>query len=152
MAVNDFQAERFRRTRERAGLTIADVAARAGLSEGSVWDLESFDDELTLVYGPSDLARLTAVLGTSPAELLGLGHDSDPIGPAALAVAVRIFCETAAVTVAEFEEACGWHVADALDHPRLFLDAFSIDGIRDVCRAVHLPWEPFASGWPSTSS
>ena len=62
---------RFRVARERAGLSIADTAARAGVSEPCVWDLETHDDELMTVYSPADLQRFAGILSVAPRELVG---------------------------------------------------------------------------------
>jgi transcriptional regulator with XRE-family HTH domain len=139
-------ASRFREAREQAGLTVFDVAERTGLSDASVFDLESFDDELTMVYGPSDLVRIGAVLGVSPLNLLGLVPQSGVIAPAELAAAVHRYCVSSAITVADFEDRCGCRVAEAVQQPERLLSEFSIDGIRDVCRTANVEWEQFING------
>lgn len=146
MVTHVSHADRFRKFRERAGLTVSELAERTSLSEASVFDLESFDDELNTVYGPSDLTRFAAVLGVSPADLLGIEHADAPVTPDALAAAIRGFCTAGGVTVAAFEDMAGWSVAASLDHPDKFLHEYNIDGIRDICRTLNIDWERFISG------
>ena len=146
MMLTSTNADRFRMARERAGLTVFEVARRIGLSDASVFDLESYADELLMVYGPADLTRFSYVLGTTPANLLGVGVRNDPLGAAELATAVQSRCATLGVTISEFEDRCGWHLAEALQQPEKFLVDYSIDGIKDVCKAAGVEWERFIIG------
>src|SRR5271170_2381866 len=121
MVTHSSPADRFRKAREQARLTIFDVAERTGLSDASVFDLENFDDELTTNYGPADLAKFASILGVSPSDLLGIERANAPVTPEALATAIRKFCSVAVVTVNAFEDTAGWRVAASLDNPEKFL-------------------------------
>src|SRR4051794_8222545 len=94
--------DRFRAARERAGLTIAETAARAGISEPSVWDLESHDDELMTAYSPADLQRFAGILSVAPRELVGGEEHADAISADELASAIRGHCRAGNTTLDEF--------------------------------------------------
>jgi DNA-binding XRE family transcriptional regulator len=142
MPANRFSiANRFREARERAGLSIAETARRAGISEACVWDLETDDNELTCAYSPADLQRFAAILNIRPAELLGVEMRSDPITAGAIISTVQEHCRTRAMTIDQFCEVAGWDITAAMASPELLLSAISIDGSRDVCRAVGVEWE-----------
>jgi hypothetical protein len=49
--------ERFKQARERAGLSVDEVAARMGMPWNAVWDIETDPTELTMSFSPN-----TAVL------------------------------------------------------------------------------------------
>jgi transcriptional regulator with XRE-family HTH domain len=137
---------RFRTARERAGLSVAETATRANISESSVWDLETYDDELTSVYSPLELKHFATIVGVRPSELVGTAERGDPMSSAELASAIRERCRERGITVAEFSEAAGWDVTAAVDTPQMFLTDVSIDGVRDICREAGIEWERFISG------
>lgn len=139
-------ADRFRAARERAGLSIAKTAARAGVSESCVWDLESYDDELMMVYSPADLQRFAGILCVTPRELVGTEERGDPISADQLASAIREYCRLRNRTLEEFGDAAGWDVSKAADVPQLLLSDISLDGIRDICRELGVDWQRFISG------
>lgn len=55
-------------------MTVADLADRAGLSTGTITDIESGKNG----WGPVTLLKLADALGTSPAGLLGINPLKDP--------------------------------------------------------------------------
>lgn len=65
---------RITRRRRELGLSVAEVARRAGMTPGFVEWIENRPAELT----PGELARLAAALGTSRMELLGGDRDVAP--------------------------------------------------------------------------
>ena len=137
---------RFRAARERAGLSIAEAAARAGISESCVWDLESYDDELMTVYSPADLQRFARVLYVAPHELAATGPCDDAIAPHEPASAIREHCRARRITVDDFGDAAGWDVSAVPDAPQRLLTDFSLEGVRDVCLALGVDWRRFISG------
>ena len=136
----------FRAARERAGLSIAEVAARAGVSEPCVWDLESYDDELMMVYSPAELQRFAGILSVTPRELVGTEERADPVSADELAGAIRDYCRVRNKTLDEFGDTAGWDVSKAAGAPQLLLSDFSLDGIRDICRELGIDWQRFISG------
>ena len=139
-------ADRFRMARHQAGLSVFEFAARAGISEASAFDLESYDDEMLTVYSPADLQRFATVLGVSASELLGIREVGDPLTPVMLAAAIAEFCKVRATTIEEIEEATGWNVVASLGQPDRFLSDYSIDGIQDICRKLSIEWQRFIGG------
>lgn len=139
-------SNRFRVARERAGLSIAETATRAGISEPCVWDLEIHDDELMTVYSPAYLQRFASVLGVAPRELAGTDDRDAPISAGELATAIREHCRVRGITLDEFGDAAGWDVSKSVDTPQVLLNDISIDGIRDICRELGIDWQRFISG------
>jgi transcriptional regulator with XRE-family HTH domain len=137
---------RFRAARARAGLSIAETATRAGVSEPCVWDLETHDDELMTVYSPADLQRFAGVLSVAPRELVGTEERDDPISADELASAIREHCRARSMTLNEFGDAAGWDIGKAVDTPQMLLSDISIDGIRDICGQLGIDWQRFISG------
>jgi transcriptional regulator with XRE-family HTH domain len=128
---------RFRAAREHAGLSIAETAARTGVSEPSVWDLETHDDELMMVYSPGELQRFAGAFSVAPRELVGTEeHDDHPVSANELASAIREHCQMRNMTLVAIGDAAGWDVSEAANAPELLLSDFSIDGIRDICREL----------------
>ena len=70
---------RFRAVRERAGLSIAETAARVGVSEPCVWDLETYDDDLMTVCSPVDLQRFAGAFSVPPGAIVGTKERDDAI-------------------------------------------------------------------------
>jgi transcriptional regulator with XRE-family HTH domain len=136
---------RFRAAREKAGLTIAQTAARIGVSEPSVWDLETHDDELMMVYSPAELQRFAWAFSVAPRELVGTKERNDPISADELASAIREHCRVRKMSIDEFGDAAGWDVSKAADAPQLLLSHFSLDGIQDICRELGVDWQRFIS-------
>ena len=62
-------SKRFRELRERAGLSIDEAAGRIGVQSPCIWDIESFEDEITSCYFPLEVQRFCKALGASAAEL-----------------------------------------------------------------------------------
>ena len=137
---------RFRAARERAGLSVAEAAARAGISESCVWDLESHDDELMTVYSPADLQRFARAFAVAPHELMAAGRCDDPISAPELASAIQEHCRLRRITLDDFGDAAGWDVSTVPDAPQRLLTDFSLAGVRDVCRALGVDWRRFISG------
>ena len=92
MPVSVSSSERFRQARERAGLSVDQVAERMGIQPPCVWDIESHGEELSSVYSPAELQRFAQVLGVTPAELLGIESPGEPISAAQLVELVREHC------------------------------------------------------------
>ena len=67
---------RFREARERLGLTPDEVAKRIGANAPSIWDIESFADELTTCYSPKEVASFCRALEIVPADLFGAHTES----------------------------------------------------------------------------
>ncbi|WP_042380429.1 helix-turn-helix domain-containing protein [Streptacidiphilus melanogenes] len=74
--------------RQELGLSVAEVARRAGMTPGFVDWIETRPAEI----GPGELARIAAALDTTRRELLGADHDAAPgrAGPDRRAVSVAL--------------------------------------------------------------
>ncbi len=151
MSLTASTSTRFRIARERAGLSIADTAARAGIFESCVWDLESHNDELMSVYCAADLQRFAGVLSIAPWELVDAEGRDEPISADELAAAILGHCRVRKVTLEDFGDAVSWDVSKVVNTPQLLLSDISLDGIQDICRELGVDWRRFISGLSTTA-
>ena len=113
------------------------------ISSASLWDIECIDDELT-IYSPTEIRRFCQVLGVSPRELFGIELQAAPLTASDLATLIREHCGSRGITIQQFEDASGWHLAKSFEDPERFLhDDYSIDGIQDICRELGVDWQRF---------
>ena len=139
-------SSRFRGAREAAGLSVDDVAARAGISSPCVWDLETLDEELFACYSAADLRRFAAVLGVTPAQLLNVGPGDGAISADELSEMIQKHCRSRGITLAAFGDAAGWDIGDLADGPKTLMTGLSLEGVRDVCRELDTDWRRFVRG------
>ena len=141
MSESASHSARFREARERVKLSPQDAADRMGISSPSLYDLESHDDELCSVYSPTEIQRFSQVLAIRPTELLGAQSTEPAILPDELARLIREHCQRRSLSIEQFEDAAGWHVAKSLTEPQKFLQDYTIDGIQDICRTLEVDWQ-----------
>jgi hypothetical protein len=116
-----------------------------------VWDLETYDVELMMIYSVADLQRFAAVLGLGPHELVGIEPCNAPTFPAEVAAAICGYCQSCGTTLDEFSPLAGWDIVNAVATPRRLLTDFSIDGIADICCALSIDWHRFGGGLSATA-
>ena len=131
---------RFREARERAGLSRDELAARSGVSDAGVWDIEEIDGDLTCCYSPSDVQKFCRVLGIHPAELFG-GEISEPaVSPDELVRLIREECRSRSITLEQFEDAVGWRLSACIEPPERLLEDMTVDGLQWLCRELRIDW------------
>jgi transcriptional regulator with XRE-family HTH domain len=131
---------RFRQARERRGLSADEVATRSGISLGSVWDFEAFEEELTSGYSPRDLQALCRVVGLRPIELFGDDSTDTPVSANELAEMIREECRSRGITLIRFEDAVGWRLSACIDPPEKLLEDMTVDGLQWLCRELRIDW------------
>ncbi|HEX2749552.1 MAG TPA: helix-turn-helix transcriptional regulator [Verrucomicrobiales bacterium] len=99
--------DRFRILRERAGLSPGDAARAMGLSSPSLWDIESYDDEISSCYSPAQVQKFCRVLGAHPSALFAVETVESPVSAAELARLIHEQCESRGVTLEQFEDFVG---------------------------------------------
>ncbi len=117
-----------------------------GISTPNIWDIECCDGELTMVYDAAQIRRICEALDVQPNDLLDCHTDEPVITGEILAACIVEHCKSHGINVEQFEDAAGWCVAASLEDPTKFYTEYSIDGIRDVCRALGLDWRRFIVG------
>ena len=132
--------QRFREAREHLGLSHEEVAERCGISTSCVWDIESYDDELPTCYSAADLRRFCEVLQIRPVELFGDRVIAPPVASAELVQRIYEECRSREITLQQFEDIVGWKLQDFLQQPDRLLASLSLDGLRTLCREVHIEW------------
>ena len=136
-------ADRVREARQRAGLTTAQVAERAGLPSASDYgDLELCDDEAFTCVSVGELHAIAAALGSTAADLLFGETLQVPPNAADFAtisgrLAERIKEER--TTPDAFGGGIGWDIVEVLKKPATLL-TFNVVGFRDVCKAAGVDW------------
>lgn len=129
-------ASRFREFRERAGLSHEDVAWEIGFSSSCVWDIESYDDELSSCYSPSELQRFARVLNVHPLEFFGAQTSEPAVSAADLVRLIHEHCRSRGVSLEQFEDSVGWHLSERMESPERLLKDISIDGLQWICQEL----------------
>lgn len=135
-----------REARERSGKTVDEMASLLGISRPSYYDLETYDDEIILVISLKQLVTLSHALGIDLVEFFSNGapRPAESVSLEALAESINEYLTANKLTVAEFEDAVGWEVANCLTDPSQFLN-FNVDGLKDVTRPLGLDWRAVLS-------
>jgi transcriptional regulator with XRE-family HTH domain len=137
---------RFRRARERAGLSEADVASRCGISSSSIWDIEATEDELTSCYSPKQLQQLCKTLGVRCVELFGDEINEPPISPVDLVTLINLECRSRGITLEVLEDAVGWRLGECIEPPERVLEHMTLDGLQWLCRELRIDWRRVLAG------
>src|ERR1700730_9959977 len=131
--------------RERAGISVPELAAAVGINEPSCWDLLHHRSEVSMCLTLRQLVRLATVLAVPPLSLV-------PGAPATrqshrtlpeLADAIREFCSARGFKADQFGEKAGWDVQRFLEAPDSALDDWCHDSLRGVCGALDFHWPDF---------
>jgi hypothetical protein len=112
-----------------------------GIPAAGAWDIESYADELSSVYSPSDVLQFCVVLGVRPAELLGVETPEGPIGAANLVQRILERCQSCGITLVQFEDAVGWRLAGCIEPPEQLLREMTMDGLQWLCRELAIDWQ-----------
>jgi transcriptional regulator with XRE-family HTH domain len=131
---------RFREARERAGLSIDEVASRSGISDLSIYDLEQFERDLTCCYSPKELQQLCDVIGISPIGLFGDTMSEAPVSVDELIGRIHEECKLRSITPEQFEDVVGWRLSECMQPPELLLEDITIDGLQWLCRELRIDW------------
>ena len=130
-----------REARERSGKTVDEMASLLSISRPSYYDLETYDDEIILVISLEQLVTLSHALGIDLVEFFSNGapKPAESVSLEALAESINEYLTANKLTVAEFEDAVGWEVANCLTDPSQFLN-FNLDGLKDVTKPLSVDW------------
>lgn len=143
-------SERIRKAREKLGLSAEQVAE--GLSLPVAWyrDLESYPDEVISNISLAHLQLLGGILGIDPRHIL-LGEKVSAPKERGNFQDVstglnRIMIEKG-LDPDRLGEQVGWDVREVLiDSQELW--NFTVDGLRDLCRAAEIDWLAVLPGLP----
>jgi DNA-binding XRE family transcriptional regulator len=134
-------SKRFRELRERAGLSIDEAARRIGVPSPCIWDIESFEDEITSCYSPLEVQRFCKTLGASPSELFDVATSEPAVSANELVALTYSECKRRGVTLEQFEDAVGWRLSQCIDPPERLLEDMSLDGLQWFCRELGIDWQ-----------
>jgi transcriptional regulator with XRE-family HTH domain len=130
-------SQRFQKLRERAGLSVEEVATKMNVSP---FHIETSDDEFTCEYSPSDVRRFCQVLGASPSELFGVSTTDEAVSAAELVQYIGAECRKRKVSLEEFEDAVGWRLSQCMSPPDRLFEEMSLDGLQWLCRGLGIHW------------
>lgn len=85
-------ADKIKRYRKQAKLSLDDVAKAAGMTKSHIWELEAGRSRNPTIRAVWSIA---AALGTSPADLLGIDPNASSVDPLAARLAAIIRGEAA---------------------------------------------------------
>ena len=138
---------RLREARERSGKSIGEMAALLGLSWESYRDLEMHDEEILDSVSLRQLITLSKALGIDLVEFFsnGASKPAEKVSLNALAEKINEYLAAHNFTIAEFEDAVGWEVANCLTDPSQFIN-FNLDGLMDVSKPLNVDWRAVLSG------
>jgi transcriptional regulator with XRE-family HTH domain len=131
---------RFREARERAGLSIDQVALRSGISFEAIWDIESFEGDMTCCYSPKEIQPLCQAVGIRPVDLFGDDVSEPAISAQDLVQLINEECRRRDVTLEQFEDAVGWGLEKCFERPELLIEDMTIDGLQWLCRELRIDW------------
>jgi transcriptional regulator with XRE-family HTH domain len=131
---------RFREAREPLGLSPDELAAKSGVSDAGIWDIEAFEGDLTCCYSPADVRKFCRVLGIRPAELFGSEISEPPVSPRELERLIHEECRLRGVTLEQFEDAVGWRLSACIEPPERLLQDMTVDGLQWLCRELRIDW------------
>jgi len=131
---------RFKEARERAGLSIDEVAIRSGTESLSIFDLEGFEGGLTRGYSSKEVLHLCQAVGIHPIELFADIISESAISADELIRRIRDECSSRGVTLEQFEDIVGWSLSGCMDEPELLLEGINIDGLQWLCRELKIDW------------
>ena len=139
--------QRLREARERSGKSIDEMASLLGVSREWYNDLENFDDEITDTLSLRQLVALSKAIGVDLVDFFSNGASKPPenVSLDTLAAKIDEYLSAHSLTVAEFEEAVGWEVANCLTEPSEFMN-FNLDGLVDVTRPLGIDWRAVLVG------
>lgn len=125
--------DRVRERREALGITEGEAETCLDINSHWYWDLEHFDDELTMTLSLAQVSRLCTLLRMEPFELLGEEPPQRHVSPAELRDLVREDCRLRQWSVEEFGEHVGWDVQGLVDSPDAYIAEMNLDGLQDLC-------------------
>lgn len=131
---------RFRKARERASLSQEEVASRTGISFEYIWDIESFEGELSRCYSPKEVQQLCGVLGIRPIELFEDNLPEPGISAQNLVQMIHDECRSRGLALEQFEDVVGWKLSECIEPPERLLEDMSIDGLQWLCRELRVNW------------
>jgi hypothetical protein len=111
-----------------------------GISSPSVWDIESYDDELSTCYSPSQVRQFCRVLGIHPGELFAVETVEPPVTATELVRLIHEQCLARGVSLEQFEDAVGWRLSACMEPPERLFEDMTVDGLQWLCRELGIHW------------
>jgi len=133
-------AAKFRKFRERAGLSEQEAAREMGVSMSCLWDIESCEGDLSSCYSPEEVGSFCRVLRISANELFGLPK-LPPISAEDLVRLIGEQCRDRGMTLKQFEDAVGWQLSEYMEAPNKLLGGISVDGLQWLCKELGIEWQ-----------
>ena len=120
--------------RERLGLSPQELGEAIGISH--TWDLEAYEDDLSLTLSLAEVSRLCQVLNLTPSELFEQLPPERTIAPSDLRDSVVEDCHRRGWTMEQFGDEVGWEMQGLIENPAEYLSNLNADGLQDICRQL----------------
>jgi len=131
---------RIKEARERAGLSIDEVAVRSGINWNSIYDLETYEGDLCAGYSPNEVQQLCQAIGIRPIDVFAEDVSAPAVSADELMRRIRDECQARRITMEQFEDIVGWSFGGCMDKPQVLLEEISIDGLQWLCRELSIDW------------
>jgi len=131
---------RFREFRQRADLSEEEASSKMGISVSCLWDIESFESDLSCCYSPNELRKFCRVLKIQSSELFSVESKGPPISAEGLVRLIHEQCRLRGMTLEQFEDVVGWQLSACIEPPGALLENLSIDGLQWLCRELGVDW------------
>ena len=132
---------RFRKMRERLGLSAEEVAARCNLQPIDIWEIEGLEGDLEMSSTPKQVQKFCQVLGIRPIDLFGDDISETPISADDLVQLIHAECHLRGVTLEQFEDVIEWWSLNSIiDPPEKLLESMRIDNLQRLCQELRIDW------------
>ena len=131
---------RIKEARERAGLSIDEVAVRSGINKNSIYDFEMVEGDLCAGYSPKEVQRICRVIGIRPVDVFADNVSGSAVSQEELIRRIREECGSRGITIEQFEDVVGWSFGACMEKTEVLLEEISIDGLQWLCRELNIDW------------
>jgi transcriptional regulator with XRE-family HTH domain len=136
--------EKLKQAREKKGWSLDEAATQvsaAGItSRNNYYDIEQHDDEITMNCSLNEISRICNLLGIHPQDLF-CDEILSKLTIEEVVAKIKEHCAKNKISVSQFEDAAGWRVESCLSNPKIMLDEWNLDCLKDICRELQINWQ-----------
>ena len=136
-------SNRIKRAREAKGLSHAQVGEFIGLTQDSVRDLESYDDEIIDCVTIAEIIRLCTTIEIRLSDLFPELAAVNEISPEELRDQITAHLRSEQITLAQYEDNVGWTVSNIMINPMQEIREWNIRCLIDQCDYLGKDWKPY---------
>jgi DNA-binding XRE family transcriptional regulator len=140
--------EKLERAREKKGWSLDDAATHmsaAGITRNNYYDIEQYDDEITMCCSLNEISRICNLLNIHPRDLF-CDEILSKLTIEEVVAKIKEHCAKNKISVSQFEDAAGWRVESCLSNPKVALEEWNLDCLKGICRELQINWQQVISG------